>query len=101
MVPIHKLLAAMGGISMILCLSFLPSKIGRLGEIQKFGRLSLEIFVIHTLASAGCRVFLDKVVRIEFLYFHLVLGMVVGLYFPIIVKAITDRINFKYLFTYP
>lgn len=99
--PFLVLAPALIGIVLTLCLAFLMSRINIFTELEKFGRLSLEIFLAHTLASASCRIFLDKILGIDALSLHLILGIAAGIYVPILLKLVADRMNFKYLFTYP
>lgn len=94
-------LTAFFGILMVLSLSFLLSKFAVLPEVVKYGRLSLEIFVAHTIASAGFRIILDKFLGIDVPWLHLVMGILAGIYLPILLKDLVDRLNFRYLFVYP
>jgi fucose 4-O-acetylase-like acetyltransferase len=92
---------AISGIIAILALALLIDK-ARLGAaFRLLGRYSLEIYLVHTIATAGVRVALDKVAHISAPAPHLVLGTLAGLYIPIGLALIFQRVDFRYGFTLP
>lgn len=74
----------------------------RLGAVVRFlGRHSLEIYVSHTIALAATRIALIKLAHVTALAPHLVLGTLAGLYLPVALVLIFDRIGFRYGFSLP
>lgn len=65
------------------------------------GRRSLEIFVTHTIFSAGFRIVAFKLAGINSLSFHLLGASLAGLVGPLILVYFAERIKFRYLFTWP
>lgn len=51
--------------------------------IRTLGLFSLEIYVAHTIASAGVRILLKSVAGIECATIHLILGVAAGLWGPV------------------
>lgn len=94
-------LTATLGIAMVLGISFLMVRTEKFLYVGQLGRLSLEIFVAHTLASSGIRIVLDKFLGVEALLPHILLGTLAGIYVPIFIRYYSDQVKFKYLFVYP
>jgi fucose 4-O-acetylase-like acetyltransferase len=69
--------------------------------IKKWGILSLQIYVTHTIASAGFRIVVQKVFGYEAVWLHLVGGICLGIYFPILLDLLCRRLGFRVLFTLP
>lgn len=67
--------------------------------VQRWGSSSLPIYVSHTIATATTRIVLQKGLQITHLYVHVVLGVVAGLWLPILLLQGIERIGFPYLFT--
>lgn len=65
------------------------------------GKRSLEIFVAHTIFSAGFRIATIKLTGINFMSFHLSGAVVAGLVGPLLIAHLADLLRFRYLFTYP
>ena len=96
-----KFIYAVAGISGVLAVSIL-TQTRKFGEfIQLLGRFSLEIFVLHTMASAATRVALTKGLGVTDGAAHLALGVLMGVALPIAVALIFKRIGFRYAFTWP
>ncbi len=67
--------------------------------LKHIGHYSLEIFVAHTIASAGIRIILQKVFNIENQYIHIFLGILFGILGPLILVELLRKIGFKYAFS--
>jgi fucose 4-O-acetylase-like acetyltransferase len=67
--------------------------------IAQWGRLSLEIYVAHTIASALCRMVLQKLFHINDPSIHILLGLGIGLYGPIALHSLSRRQHWPYLFS--
>ncbi len=88
-----------------LALSRWPRLPGALGwlqrEIHTWGTLSLPIFVAHSLFSATLRIALEKLAGVTQPVLHLTLGVLVGLYGPIFLHRLTQRLRIDCLFVWP
>lgn len=91
-------MALLGTIATI-CLSFYLSKIKAIDIIRYLGSLSMPIYLAHLLASAGARIFLQKVLHLNNLVLHVVVETVVGLIFPIVLYEVAQKNRFPYLFS--
>ena len=67
--------------------------------LKRVGQLSLEIFLVHTLASAAVRIILQKVFHIEFVAVHIVAGVLFGILGPLCLIYLTHKVRFKYAFS--
>jgi fucose 4-O-acetylase-like acetyltransferase len=90
---------AIAGTSAIVALAVLADTTKLGVGVRLLGRYSLEIYVAHTIASAAVRIALQKFAHVTALAPHLILGTLVGLYLPIAIAIIFDRIGFRYGFT--
>jgi fucose 4-O-acetylase-like acetyltransferase len=92
---------ALGGIAGVLALSLLlnRAKIDRL--IQFFGRHSLAIFLIHTIAAASVRITLLNFAHVRTPWIHLLLGSSIGLMSPIAAALLFERMGFGLAFAIP
>jgi len=90
---------AVSGIVGAVAFAVLTDK-GRFGHaIRMLGRYSLEIYLVHTIASAGVRIVLIKFGRVSDPTLHLFVGTVAGLYVPIAVAVVLRKCGFNYAFT--
>jgi len=69
--------------------------------LARLGQESLPIYVAHTLASAGTRIVLLRVLHVDSPIVHVVAGTVFGLAFPMMLVALCRRIGFRYAFAWP
>ncbi|MCE9531484.1 MAG: acyltransferase [Planctomycetes bacterium] len=97
----RRLLSAISGIAGTLALAALLSRSRLLVCVQRWGQASIPIFVAHTLASAGFRIALQRLAHVSDPAIHLVGGVLVSLYVPIMLAAIARRAGFDYLFAWP
>jgi fucose 4-O-acetylase-like acetyltransferase len=91
----------MSGTAAVVALAVLTNKAKLDAAIQFLGRYSLEIYVVHTIASSSARVLLLKFAHVSAPAPHLVLGTLAGLYVPIGMVLLFDRVGFRYAFTLP
>ena len=85
---------AVSGIIAVVALALLTDK-AKLGAIRFLGRYSLEIYLVHTIATAGVRVALIKFAHLSAPAPHLVLGTLAGLYIPIAVALLFEQVGFS------
>jgi fucose 4-O-acetylase-like acetyltransferase len=64
------------------------------------GRLSLEIYLVHTLASATMRAILLHGLKIQDVTLHLVLASVAGVAIPVIMVLISRRFQLRHIFRF-
>jgi fucose 4-O-acetylase-like acetyltransferase len=92
---------AVGGIAGTIAISVLSSNAKIDAAIRFLGRYSLEIYVAHVIALAGVRTALLQAADITAPAPHLVLGTLAGLYFPIALALIFNRVGFRFGFRLP
>jgi hypothetical protein len=99
--PLLRFTLAIGGIVAVLALALIVDK-ATFGIIIRFlGSHSLEIYVMHTMASAGVRLALIQFFHINSPALHFVLGTFSGLCFPILIAMLLERIGFRFAFKLP
>ena len=69
--------------------------------LSDLGRLSLQIYVAHTLASAGMRIALARTLHVTTPWIHVPVGLVAGLALPLLLAALLERAGVRYAFTWP
>lgn len=90
---------ALIGVSASIALAMLMERWDTVRFFELWGLLSLQIYVAHTIASAFVRIGLQKLLGVSEPVTHLVLGTVIGLYAPIALNQICQRIGFKHMFS--
>lgn len=94
----RPLIGAMG-VVMIFSSSILLHRYGVLTFVEHLGQRSLEIYIAHVLTAAGARIIMSNALGIESLLIQVPVGIAAGLYGPLVLAHITDRIGFHYLFS--
>jgi fucose 4-O-acetylase-like acetyltransferase len=98
--PGFSIVAALLGIVGCLAVAIALNGKGILGEaLNLCGLYSLEIFTTHTMASAGLRIALQKLLRIQDPTLHFLLGTLAGIVFPIAFGIACKRFGFDFVFT--
>jgi fucose 4-O-acetylase-like acetyltransferase len=92
--PVFATLGICGGCATAVLIS--RSKLGP--TFEYFGHHSLEIFVVHTMATAGTRIFLVSL-HVSSPFIHLVAGIVAGLLAPIALAIALKRTGVQYAFS--
>ena len=73
---------------------------GGIGKfVKEWGTVSLQIYVAHTLASAGFRIILGKVFGWDSAWVHVLGGVCFGMYVPVLLDRFCNRVGFRYLFS--
>jgi fucose 4-O-acetylase-like acetyltransferase len=70
-------------------------------SLSLLGKHSLEIFVVHTICSAGFRIAAFKFVGINNLSIHLIGAVVAGIVCPMFLVYVAERLRWQYLFVWP
>jgi fucose 4-O-acetylase-like acetyltransferase len=97
--PLMRLGLAISGIVATIALAILTSRYEKLSFIRTWGLLSLEIFVAHVIAAASIRILLQKAFGLSAPLPHILLGIGLGLYMPILLAYSAQKIGLPYLFT--
>lgn len=85
----------------VFSVTVLAMAMGRRGTgrfIHGWGMASLQIYVAHTLASAGFRIVVQKGLGWDGAWIHVLGGVCFGMYVPILLDRFCNRIGFRYLF---
>jgi fucose 4-O-acetylase-like acetyltransferase len=64
------------------------------------GRLSLEIYLVHTLASATMRAVLLHGFKVQDVTLHLLLALAAGILIPIVIVLISRRFRLRHIFRF-
>lgn len=99
-VPGKPIVAALG-IAVTAWLAAALSGLRAFGFVHGWGLVSLQIYVAHTIASAGWRIGLQRVAGVSDPMLHIVGGIAVGLYAPILLNRACEYLGFRYAFTWP
>lgn len=78
----------------------LSKGLARVSPLVTLGQRSLDIFLAHILATAGCRILLLQL-GVEIWGVHLILGVAAGLTFPLVLRAVAQRAGASWLFSAP
>ena len=89
------------GISASLALAVLLGRTRGADFIRVMGVHSLEIYVAHTIASAGIRIVLQKALKIQDATLHILLGTGCGILLPLILSRLCRRYHAEFLFRAP
>jgi fucose 4-O-acetylase-like acetyltransferase len=89
----------MAGIVATVALAMLISRSPKFAFTKLWGVLSLEIYVAHVIVAAIIRIILQRMFGLSEPLFHSVLGTGAGIYGPIILAYICQRIGAPYVFT--
>ena len=65
------------------------------------GRCSMEIYLLHILAASGIRIVITKLFGLHDPALHLLLGLIVGTFLPILVARTLRRRGGNWLFEWP
>ena len=89
---------ALCGIASSVALAILLSRAAILDFIRVMGVCSLEIYVAHTIASAGLRVILLKILKVQDPTIHIVIGTIGGIVLPLLLTWFSRRFHANFLF---
>lgn len=65
------------------------------------GTSSMAIYLMHILVGSGIRVALKTFMGIDSFIFHLVVGCIVGVFFPLLALILIKKLKIPYLFSAP
>lgn len=86
------------GIAASVALAMLLSRVGGLDFVRILGTYSLEIYVAHTIGTAGLRVILQKVLKIQDVTIHIAIGTTGGILLPLILGLLCRRYHGEFVF---
>lgn len=73
----------------------------QLNSLAYVGASSMAIYLMHILAGSGSRILLSKVLEVDSLVLHLLVGVLLGIFAPLIALRIIDYYKIPYLFSFP
>ena len=100
-IRVLPILAGLAGTLATLSLSIVLTRRGRGAHLAMLGQASLAIYCVHTIASAGIRIALQKVLRTDNAAIHFLMGTLAGLYLPLGLIWLSRRTPFPDLFELP
>jgi len=65
------------------------------------GTSSMAIYLMHILTGSGVRVVLEAFMGVDSFVYHLIVGVVVGVFLPLLALIIIKKLRIKYLFSAP
>ena len=89
---------AVAGVTTVVCLSTVLANIGALKFIRHLGKLSLQIYVAHSLAVQFARIALQHFLHINDPLVHVLLGATAGFGIPIALHMTSRRLGINYVF---
>jgi fucose 4-O-acetylase-like acetyltransferase len=92
-------LVATLGIFAVTALAMAMGRRGIAKFVEGWGMVSLQIYVAHTLASAGFRIILQKAFGLDLAWVHVLGGVCFGMYAPVLLDRFCNRVGFRYLFS--
>jgi hypothetical protein len=92
---------AASGSAGVVALAVLANRAKIDSAISFLGRYSLEIFVVHTIASAAIRILLQQYWLVTAPALYIVFCTIGGLYGPIFVAIALKRMGFRWAFAMP
>lgn len=92
-------LVAVVGIFASVVLANILANLKVLPFLSRWGILSLEIFVAHSIFASVFRVVLQQAFGLTEPITHLILGIVISIYGPIALSQVSQKFGVKYLFT--
>ena len=93
-------LIAIVGISASVLLAAVLAKLNVLKFVQIWGRLSLEIFVAHSIAASLFRILIQKYFGFSEPITHFIFATIIGIYTPVALNSVCSRLGFQYMFTF-
>jgi fucose 4-O-acetylase-like acetyltransferase len=95
-----NIIAACAGTAMTIAVSALLARHGS-RFLAYLGRMSLQVYLLHTTAAGFTRIMLQKAFGVDNLEVHLVLGTAVGVGAPLAFAYLVERWNIPGLFSLP
>ena len=74
--------------------------INKLILLDTFKKYTFQIYLMHTIFAAGARIMLLKI-GITNYSIHLIIGLLVSIYIPVIVSIFSKKIKYTEIFFYP
>ena len=95
---VSELAIAVCGITASVALAVLLSRMRGADFVRMMGVRSLEIYVAHTIASAGLRITLVKAFSTHNIAAHVIIGTVGGIVLPMLLSRLCQRYHADFLF---
>jgi fucose 4-O-acetylase-like acetyltransferase len=94
-------LAATIAMLMTINLSVIMARYSVLSFVRYWGDVSLEIYLVHVLALSSTRIVLYNLLGIENAWLHIIAGIIIGMYAPIVLRKLSDMVGTDILFVAP
>ncbi len=94
------LVAAFSGIGMVLAISIHQYRLVE-RSMKRFGKYSMEIYIMHILFASGVRIALQKFFGIQEFWLHLMSGMAAGLFLPLMSLYLINKFHMQFLIQPP
>lgn len=96
-----QLTATLCGIAGAIAMTSLLSRSKLMGFLPVIGRYSLEILVVHMLSAMSLRLALHRILHVENVAIHLILGTAAGIVGPLLAVWLCNRLGLRYAFRLP
>lgn len=80
-----------------ICLLVVLSKWGKSKVVEYLGKISLPIYLMHILATAGIRILMIKILGINSISLNIVVGLIAGILFPVIAYEILKKLKLNHV----
>lgn len=71
----------------------------RLAGLLQLGQQSMAIYILHVFFASGCRIFLHKVLNVNYLWLDLIICSAIGIYIPLLIGVYVEKNNIKGVFS--
>ncbi|WP_459878751.1 acyltransferase family protein [Desulfothermus naphthae] len=95
---IYNFIIGIIGIILISLISNLLYNYNKLKILSYIGENTLYIYVSHTIFTASTRIFLIKILNIDIISIHIILGIFMGLLFSILLYKLSSYLRISYLY---
>lgn len=96
--PLYYLFMATLGIACCIGLAHLLANRNWYKFIRIVGTYSLPIFLAHMIVGVGVRVVLARILHVENAFMHLLIGVSMGIFVPILLYKIAQAVKLPYMF---
>jgi peptidoglycan/LPS O-acetylase OafA/YrhL len=96
----NQLVMAILGSLIVISLSMVASTWRGLDWLSYVGRISMAIYLVHITFGSGFRIISHKFFGIDHTFFHLVFGVLFGLFGSVVFYWCVSKLNIKYVFKF-
>lgn len=96
-IGIFNIIFAIAGIW--ICINIFRTKFKSI-FLNTFKKYTFQIYLMHTIFAAGIRIVLLKL-NIDNYFIHLIIGLILSIYVPVLISIISEKIKYTDFFFYP